>query len=212
MPRGASVPTLTPHHSGTVQPRKGGPLWLQHQAYGYLLTLCQDHARVSATAVLVTLANRVSPHYGSDGMPMDPEDREGQHFLTAGSCDQGGGCGLLAPGQGGYGSCRRPITGSTSTSMLALATISSVLGCLGEGRRQPVDQPARRGARRDRPSPGRWRSPPPRRRGPPRHARSGVRRSAGLTPMSPCADYRTSPTAGPAMPVSSRGRGCRSLR
>jgi hypothetical protein len=34
--------------------RKGGPLWLQVQAYGYLLTLSQDHLRVSTTGVLVT--------------------------------------------------------------------------------------------------------------------------------------------------------------
>jgi hypothetical protein len=72
MPRGASVPTLTPHHSGTVQPRKGGPLWLQHQAYGYLLTLCQDHARVSATAVLVSTRTRFPPQVRQHAVTAPP--------------------------------------------------------------------------------------------------------------------------------------------
>jgi hypothetical protein len=92
MPRGASVPTLTPHHSGTVQPRKGGPLWLQHQAYGYLLTLCQDHARVSATAVLV--ATRT-------GFPRRAGGRPVSVFLTDGAArggDQEGCQGRAQPG------------------------------------------------------------------------------------------------------------------
>jgi hypothetical protein len=60
MPRGASAPTLTPHHSGTGEQRKGGPLWLQLQGYFVLLTLRQDHLPVLATTALVTHANRVS--------------------------------------------------------------------------------------------------------------------------------------------------------
>src|SRR3954464_1408923 len=53
MPRGPVRPTPTPDHNGTVQSRKGGPLWLQVQGYVQPVTLCQDQMRVSTTAVLV---------------------------------------------------------------------------------------------------------------------------------------------------------------
>jgi hypothetical protein len=43
MPRGPVLSTPTPDHSGTVQSRKGGPLWLRVQAYVQLVMLCQDH-------------------------------------------------------------------------------------------------------------------------------------------------------------------------
>src|SRR3954465_3053390 len=54
MPRGAGASTPTPHHSGTDDDRKGGPLWLRLQGYVLPVTLCQDHLRVSTTGVLVT--------------------------------------------------------------------------------------------------------------------------------------------------------------
>jgi hypothetical protein len=40
---------------------EGGPLWLRVQDYFVLLRLRQDQLLVLTTAVLVTLANRVSP-------------------------------------------------------------------------------------------------------------------------------------------------------
>jgi hypothetical protein len=61
MPRGVSVPTPTPHHSGTVQRWKGGPLWLQVQGYVLPVTLCQDHLRVSGSAVLVSTRTGFHP-------------------------------------------------------------------------------------------------------------------------------------------------------
>ena len=54
MPRGPVLVTPTPHHSGTDENRKGGPLWLQLQGYVQPMTLRQDHQLVSATGVLVT--------------------------------------------------------------------------------------------------------------------------------------------------------------
>ena len=51
---GPVLVTPTPHHSGTDENRKGGPLWLQIQGYVLPATLCQDHLPVSTTGVLVT--------------------------------------------------------------------------------------------------------------------------------------------------------------
>ena len=61
MPRGPVLSTPTPDHNGTVQSRKGGPLWLRYQAYDYPLLLCQDHKRVSTTAVLVSTRTGFPP-------------------------------------------------------------------------------------------------------------------------------------------------------
>jgi hypothetical protein len=48
------LPTPTPHHSGTDDEWKGGPLWLQIQGYGLHGMLRQDHQLVSTTGALVT--------------------------------------------------------------------------------------------------------------------------------------------------------------
>jgi hypothetical protein len=61
MPRGAGALTPTPHHSGTGEPRKGGPLWLRVPAYVQLVMLCQDPLRVSTTGVLVTTRTGFPP-------------------------------------------------------------------------------------------------------------------------------------------------------
>jgi hypothetical protein len=61
MPRGPVRPTPTPDHSGTVHSRKAAPLWLQVPGYVYPLTLCQDHLRVSGSAVLVTTRTAFPP-------------------------------------------------------------------------------------------------------------------------------------------------------
>src|SRR3954449_9199851 len=61
MPRGPVLTTPTPDHSGTVQSRKGGPLWLQLQAYVQPVMFCQDRLRVSTTGVLVTTRTGFPP-------------------------------------------------------------------------------------------------------------------------------------------------------
>jgi hypothetical protein len=61
MPRGPVFAPPTPHHSGTDDFPEGGPLWLQVQAYGYPLFLCQDHKRVLTTAALVTTRTAFPP-------------------------------------------------------------------------------------------------------------------------------------------------------
>jgi hypothetical protein len=58
---GPVLPAPTPHHSGTGEPRKGGPLWLRVQAYVQPVMLCQDQMRVSTTAVLVTTRTGFPP-------------------------------------------------------------------------------------------------------------------------------------------------------
>jgi hypothetical protein len=40
---GAGATNTDPHHSGTDEDRKGGPLWLQVQGYGLHVMLRQDH-------------------------------------------------------------------------------------------------------------------------------------------------------------------------
>ena len=67
------LPAPTPHHSGTVLTRKGGPLWLRVQAYVQLVTLCRDQQRVLTTAVLVTTRTGFPPQlrsliYTGDGV------------------------------------------------------------------------------------------------------------------------------------------------
>jgi hypothetical protein len=65
MPRGPVLSTPTPDHSGTVQSRKGGPLWLRVQAYVQLVMLCQDHVTVLTTGVLVTTRTGFPPQLRS---------------------------------------------------------------------------------------------------------------------------------------------------
>jgi hypothetical protein len=55
------LPTPTPHHSGTDEDRKGGPLWLRVQDYFVLPTLRQDQLPVLTTAVLVTTRTGFPP-------------------------------------------------------------------------------------------------------------------------------------------------------
>ena len=70
----------TPHHSGTDD-SEGGPLWLQIQSYGHHVMLRQDHQLVSTTGALVTTRTGFPLQVSSYGMPMDYEDRRGQHVL-----------------------------------------------------------------------------------------------------------------------------------
>jgi hypothetical protein len=70
----------TPHHSGTDD-SEGGPLWLQIQSYGLHVMLRQDHQLVSTTGALVTTRTGFPLQVSSYGMPMDYEDRRGQHVL-----------------------------------------------------------------------------------------------------------------------------------
>jgi hypothetical protein len=58
---GPVLPAPTPHHSGTGEPRKGGPLWLRVPAYVQPVMLCQDQMRVSTTAVWVTTRTGFPP-------------------------------------------------------------------------------------------------------------------------------------------------------
>ena len=71
---GAGATNTDPHHSGTVQSRKGGPLWLQVQAYVQHVTLCQDHLLVLTTGVLVSTRTGFPPQlrgskYTAIGVP-----------------------------------------------------------------------------------------------------------------------------------------------
>src|SRR4051794_6845846 len=99
MPRGPVLTTPTPDHSGTVQPRKGGPLWLQLQGYVLPVTLCQDPKRVSTTAVLVTTRTGFPPQ-------LSPE------IFRHGGGRTGASGGMCATSSGG----RRPWTDSETVA------------------------------------------------------------------------------------------------
>jgi hypothetical protein len=58
---GAGATNTDPHHSGTDDVRKGGPLWLQIQGYGLYVMLRQDHQLVSTTGALVTTRTGFPP-------------------------------------------------------------------------------------------------------------------------------------------------------
>ena len=58
---GAGATNTDPHHSGTDDVRKGGPLWLQIQSYGLHVMLRQDHQLVSTTGALVTTRTGFPP-------------------------------------------------------------------------------------------------------------------------------------------------------
>jgi hypothetical protein len=61
MPRGAGASNTDPPPQRHRRIRKGGPLWLRVQAYVQPVILCQDHLRVSTTAVLVTTRTGFPP-------------------------------------------------------------------------------------------------------------------------------------------------------
>ena len=76
------LPAPTPHHSGTVQTRKGGPLWLRVQAYDHLVMLCQDRLRVLTTGGLVTTRTGF-PLQVRPGMCMADDGRTGAGVDTS---------------------------------------------------------------------------------------------------------------------------------
>jgi hypothetical protein len=58
---GAGAGNTDPHHSGTDELGKGGPLWLHHEAYSFPVRLQQDHPRVLPTAASVTTRTGFHP-------------------------------------------------------------------------------------------------------------------------------------------------------
>jgi hypothetical protein len=58
---GAGARNTDPHHSGTEESKKGGPLWLRVQGYFFLLLRGQDHLLVLTISALVSTRTGFHP-------------------------------------------------------------------------------------------------------------------------------------------------------